>query len=428
MIIMIALLFSFRPIVSSILFFMPETTFYNIEAAFIAILLLFYFVYYIDKFAFRKGHKKIEFILFLALLLPFYLALTAYISFGQPLMYGILSKREYFLSISGLLIFYLFKTGKISIQGIKNVFLVVCWATFVYYILLVVIVGPQTIFDGGSGVVVFSETKGGFVYKFNVEFIAFGIIYYFILFIDKLKIKHLLFVLILSSYILFFLKGRGLILVLLITLILIAVINTNLKQKLLYAILLILPTILVINIVLLFYEESFSSFLDMFSNILLVLQGEYSGESSADLRIIQVNFALKLLNDDFLRWIFGIGNLSYQWQGGFTQFGYFYPTDIGAFGAICVFGTLIFSVSKFIYYFFYKYYKSASKYLNKDRLFVKSVIFYVIYYSIQSIQTGADLFHFQIVVILLFIVYCFYIHFKPDQEDHYRNQFAKLEK
>ena len=422
---MIALLFSFRPIMSSILFFMPEEIFYNIEAVFVAGLLVFYFVYYIDKIAFRKEHKKIELVLLISLLLPFYLGITAYISFGQPLIYGILSKREYFLSISGLLIFYLFKTGRLSIRGIQRVFLVTCWATFIYYILLIVIIGPQAIYDGGSGVVIQSETKGGFVYKFNVEFIVFGIIYYFILFINKNKIKHLLFSLLLSSYILFFLKGRGLILVLIITLITIVITNTSIKQKIFYAVILVLPAILVINIALLFYEDSFTNFLDMFNNLLLVMQGEYSGESSADSRIIQVNFALKLMDNDVGKWLFGIGNLSYQWQGGFTQFGYFYPTDIGAFGAICVFGSLPFLISKFIYYLFYKYFKRINKYLDESKNFIKAVIFYVIYYSIHSIQTGADLFHVQIIVIFLFIVYCFYIHFKPVRESILDKQLAQ---
>jgi len=393
---------------SNILYFLPNEIFYAIEAAFIVIQFLFFTIYYLDKVAFKKTFEKIELIIFLAILLPFYTAFTSYVAFGQPMLFGILTKREYFLAITGLMVLYFYNTGTLTIKNLQNIILFLCWATFIYYVFLIVFVGAKALFEGGSGVVNYSETKGGYVFKFNAQFIVIGLIHYFVLFLGKDKFKYLIYVIILFAYLLFFLKARGLILAVAVTLSIYYVLNTDVKKKLFYGILLSLLSILLLNLAFLFFESSVRVFTEMFENIFLVLQGEETGENSADSRIFQVGLALGYLGDNILNWLFGLGFLSYQWNGGFAQLGYFFPTDIGIIGVIFVFGIFVFIASKALYFVFYRYLSAIGNLLYEHSFFKKTVSFYIIYYAIHSIQTGEDLFHAQIIIIFLFVTYCMY--------------------
>jgi hypothetical protein len=85
--------------------------------------------------------------------------------------------------------------------------------------------------------------------------------------------------------------------------------------------------------------------------------------------------------------LFGNGDISHWWRGGYdVLIGHFYPTDIGWVGIIYVYGVagLVFFNQQAT--FLASYYRKLGA--EKNQVFTKSLIAFLVYYLIHSITNG----------------------------------------
>jgi len=116
----------------------------------------------------------------------------------------------------------------------------------------------------------------------------------------------------------------------------------------------------------------------------VVLKGELSRDASANARLLETNIALPYIKGN---WLFGNGDLSNQWEGGYKgRLGYFYPSDIGMIGIIFIYGVagLLFFYAQYI--FAIRYGRAKRKTIYNPLIDASKV--YLLYMFIQSFVTG----------------------------------------
>ena len=109
------LLLSFRIIEKTPL----RYSYYSVEPLFLIMLLVFLFIFIFHSLLNHQVFSSLEIFIISLLLIPFYSAWLSFIEFDQPFIYGLLAERKWFLVISGLMLLYLLKTGKISLYDIE---------------------------------------------------------------------------------------------------------------------------------------------------------------------------------------------------------------------------------------------------------------------------------------------------------------------
>jgi hypothetical protein len=388
-IVFLLLLVAFRTLIK----FPFKAVYFQAEFVFEIFLILFLFVYCMDKIFTKKRFQLFEIFLLLILLAPFYSGLLAQFRFNQPIGYGILAQRSYILSVCGLLLYYLLKIKFIFYEDLKKIFLLTSWFCLISYLLLVVLI-PKDYMD--NSIVSFNESKGGEVYRFDVAILVLGFFFYFISGIKQNNSKHLIYAAIFIAYIIFFHKGRGLLLSIIGSLMLFFTLRVSLVKKVkytFYAIIILIVSFVSVRVI---FPDLLDGYVKSYSNLLDVVSGKSTGEASADSRIFQVALVQDYWKGDLSKIIFGSGTLSNQWNGGFKkQLGYFYYVDIGWYGIVFVFGIVGLIIFKLQYVLFVKYFKAIKKLQPVEDNFLTALKYYLLFVFFKSFMNGEDTFEIQ---------------------------------
>lgn len=335
----------------------------------------------------RRGFKLLPFELYavsIIVVTPILSALASWDTFGQPLIYGVLTQRNTILSASAIIILYLLRSGSVRLWYIEKALVILAWGTLGVYLLVGIFVDPAqfaaTQFVGG-------ENVGQPEFKFNSVFIIIGFLYYF-----HMSLQHgdrnRLYVfasIIFFSYLLIE-DGRRAMLMALMVAVMVSSLNRQTYSKLLAnapMFLLILLSAIVGSLV--FYEERLVGFVQYFGDALVVaFLGQESNDISANIRIAQTMTVWPYIESS---WLFGNGDISNQWNGGYDVAlrGYFYPSDIGLIGAMYLYG--VFGITLFAGQFYFAY-KSSRLMRRGSSVFENAVKSFVLYYAIHSISNG----------------------------------------
>ncbi len=385
----------------------------NIEALFIIFLFLFFFLYLINNFHKKNSFSSIELFIIFSLFLPVYGAISALIEFGQPFTYGLQADRDFFFILSGLVLLYLLKNCIVSLPTIKKSFIIMSWFSLFIYFVLWLVIDPQKLIDVAPGFINFSETKGGYLIYFNNYFIVFGAIFYVVKYFETKKILDIVCVLLFFSYLIFLSMARAGILstVIAIFIFFILYIRRELKIKYFFAFMLI---VLPITISFIFvskmvtpglFEKYMDMYVNMYKNALTTVAGQKTYESSTYVRLHETAIATKYISKNP---IFGNGNLSHHWKGGYCGvFGYFYPMDIGVFGAVFAYGFFGFIFMNIQYLLVFIYLKKNS-HLKQD-VFLTACKYYLLEQFIFSLSSGQTFFSTSCSIIIIVIIY-HYLH------------------
>lgn len=378
-----------------------------------------FFIFYITDLLI-KGAKFTSFdllVLTLYLFIPFYSGLVSFIFWRQPIIYGITTQFEWTFLVFGFILFYLLKTKWITLYDIRDTFLLMSWILLVIYSLVSVFFNPAQYY--GTSFVYCNLAKGGCGFKFDIFLIAFSAIYYFIKFLRTNKSSYIIYFLLFFCYIFFEYQKRGFTAMLIGTLFLYMVFNLNYKKLIFYSGIFLFTIIAAVGVLYFVKPDTLTNIGLMYSNVLDVLQGEESGEQSADSRILVFVKAASLVEKHPASIFFGNGKWSNSWGGNpSNSMGYFYPADIGLLGSVFIYGILGVLIVHIEFILSILWLKRIK--INKSDLFLQSCKYYLLFFYLRGITAGGSFFVPGPGITILFIsIIYFYYYIEIKKERNY---------
>ena len=402
-----------RSVLFAIFVFLSFRTFYHFPYMYVvqevwiffsALLILFPY----GLWKLRSGMRFSGFELYILVMIvyvPLLSSLNSLIEFGQPLYFGLLTQRHMALAACSLALLFAIAIRMISYREIENAFLICAWSLLFLYSFMIIWLDPRDFINSGQRMV----SGGGSQqekFVFDTLLIVFGFYYYSLKALNEDRLRST----VLSLFFLCFLLiagRRALILSLVLTYIIFAFKRLRIKQlivllpKISILVTTLFAVILAINENIIF--RLIDSFLPAFS---VVLTGQEGEDASANARILGAALAFPYILEN---WAFGNGDLSHQWLGGFEGVlgSYFYPSDIGIIGAVFMYGAL--GVLPFLFQISYarKFFRGRPSSLEYSN-FADAVAGILVFLFIHSIFTGRIIFHFQVSVFMVTLLYGLY--------------------
>lgn len=378
-----------------------ETGYFRVQALFILGMALFAILYVTDRLVYKKQPDGIPlYYTLLIMLIPLYGALMAYAAFGQPLLYGLLSERSWYLLGAGILLYHLLVVGTISFVQLEKAMVIMIWGSLLFF-LAVIAVDTLGVAEFADSKMIHVASIRGVRYKFQTFFITFGTIYYFVKYMKEKDYRYLIPVIILMSYILLVMQSRTTLLAITMTLVLFMAFNGSGKKILL----LLGVTVAGFLMIQLIAPEFIETMRYLFEQMMMVMTGELSDDASANARIFAARIVLDYFEGNPLAMLFGTGSVSRHWEGGYSGlFGYFYPVDIGLLGGLFVYGVVgtvaIFLIPLFLVVM------GIRRSRNSESVFVHALRYSLVYAIIKGVQ-GSFFFQPMSYVIPFFVLLAF---------------------
>ena len=382
-------------------------------------------VYLIDKVFVKKAGFTIYELIILTLLT--YIMLQAgFVTnfyFGQPVFLGISAEKSWLAILSGIFVFYLLKSKSIDLTIVRDALLFGAWFNLPWYLLMIVGLNPNQF--AGTLFVYCNSIKGGCQFEFDIFGFAFATIYYFIRYVRTSHIKYAIFFMGFFAYIFFINQKRGTSLALLGTVGLYFLLYLSWEKIVYYTTSFILFVSAALGGLWLLRPDILERVTLMYTNIILVLQGEETGEASADARIRSSAIAFKYFNKHEFSWFFGNGKINNDWLGGPTaELGHFYASDIGILGVIYQFGALGLIIGLSQYWLVYRTHRRLHAEIKKD-YFYQSILFFIIFFIVRGIPTGGSFFDPGIAIAAVFVAihyFFYYIQIHPERQYRWANK------
>jgi len=356
-----------------------------VELIYITILVLYVFYLIIKKsLSPRFTLNPFEILIVCIAVLPFWSAIAARIEWGQPIIFGIVAIKQVYLIFGSLLLFNLLKNNKITLLMVERVFVGVAWFNLIYFSLMTAFTDPAVY---KTSVLAASQlAKGGTVYyRFSMAFISFGAIYYFIKSLNEKRSLIFIYFLFFLVYIVFIRLDRTSILVTVFSILTYYILYSNPKKHFINIFRFVLPLCLALLLIFIIDPDLIANYTRMFDDVYYTLIGEEKPGSQSVTRIYEFNIAKKYVDKNL--WV-GNGIISNSWlEYGFnSMFIFFYPSDLGVFGQVFIYGLpgtiIIYSQYLFALYFILRIgYKLKST-------FYLSLVFYLFSLFLDSLSNG----------------------------------------
>lgn len=350
----------------------------------VAILVPFGLLYVFDKVFIKKRFSTIDSMVVLMSLFVFYTALSANAVFGQSILKGIfVSGKTYLPIISIFFLYYLFKTEIVTMNQYNIAMLTVGWVNLILYIYLMFSINPE-LYRETTDLVGFNPSKGGYVFNFPPNFIVYAIFYYFTKYTLNKNRFSLLLSFIFIAYILFLDKGRIQFLSIVGAIGLHTLWRLPLKSLMFRLIDITIITAVMLGIIYLIMPDLLMVIYEMFAVFVKAIFGIETGESSADVRWVEIATVLDHFDKHPGHWFFGVGFIPRDdlWM----HFGYLYFTDIGIFGILLVFG-IVGTILLYLFFLYPIYVVWKVKNFKYDVIY-NTIIVSVLYQFVTSIFTG----------------------------------------
>ncbi|MBX7141701.1 MAG: DUF4407 domain-containing protein [Chitinophagales bacterium] len=374
----------------------------------------FMIFYIIDGLMNRGKFNSFEMLLLLTVtFFPIYSGIVTWVYFGQPIIKGILIQKPWLEGLNGLVIFYMLKSRFITLYELRDMQLFYPFLTMPLYIIIILTFNPNKY--AGTLFVYCNSVKGGCQFEFEIMALAFASIYFFIKFVRKNDWRYAVFWLLFFGYIFFINQKRGTSIALLGTYGLYALLNLKLDKIIFYALAAVTLIISGIVVLYLFLPDILDRIILQYQNVILVLMGQETGESSADARIRESMIAFKYFDKNNLSFIFGNGRIDTDWQSGpSAEFGHFYPSDLGMLGVIFQYGILGLLVG-LMSYVMVLVWNRRIKYFQNDTYY-RAIKYFILFYAVRGIPTGGNFFDPGTSIVPFFIAifyFFFYMETRP---------------
>jgi hypothetical protein len=370
------------------------------EEVFIVLLILFFFSQLLAWTVGKDTPGKYELLIIFLLILPLFSAVNSYFHFGQPLIYGLATTRNFLLLISGLLFYYLLKHNVITLDHLKNIFLAAAWVTLSLFLYFYFTINPEKYAD--SFFIGYNPLKGGYIFKFQIPLLVFALLYYTFSFILKHRVIDLILSLPFYYMMIFIRQDRSIIIMCLLVIAIFFFRKIYVRAMLRYTVMLIITLLFALFIIEITDYRPPQTTLTKFYNLWLTVAGQETLESATNIRRIQV---MRVWPDIVSNIWLGLGDISPQWKGGFARiYGYFYPSDIGLLGVIYLFGILGLLLLMTQYLLGY----SISRKLKEDNLFIITCCYFLLFSFLDSFTSGQMVFFPANSMIPLGVIYYSY--------------------
>lgn len=308
-----------------------------------------YLLYRISKriFEYNFRFNSLEIYLGLLMLLPILPAIASNVVFGQPLLYGFGTFQDFYLLVGALVVYNMLRSNEVSIELVEKAFVAVTWFNVLMFYFLSLFTDPAALRD--TGLAGGNSVKGSDVYyRFNMTFIFFGSIYYGVKAFYKKNYLYLGYAAIFLVYLIFFRMDRTSMAVTAAALLLFFFTALRLREQVLHLSRFLVPIFGGVLIVWFFLPEIYDQYYLMFEDAVSTVVGGTNAEGEESVRVYEMKVALEYIDKNPLM---GNGKVSSKWiPGGYDYFfGFFYPSDIGIFGQIFMFGY----IGAFLLYFQY---------------------------------------------------------------------------
>lgn len=382
-------------------------------------------IYLIDKlFVKRAGFNVYEIII--CMLLTFIMLQAGFVTnfyFGQPVILGMLAEKSWIAILTGILMFYLLKSKTIDLTIVRDALLFGAWFNLPIYLAMIIGLNPNKF--AGTLFVYCNSIKGGCQFEFDIFGFAFATIYYFIRYVRTSHIKYAFFFIGFFAYIFFINQKRGTSIALLGTVGLYFILNVTWEKIIYYTATFIIFITSALGALWLLRPDILARVTVMYTNVILALQGQETGEASADARIRETAIAFKYFNKHSFSWFFGNGKINNDWLGGPTaELGHFYASDIGVLGVVYQFGVLGLLLGLSQYWLVYRTHRRLNKEFRKD-YFYQAILFFIIFFIVRGIPTGGSFFDPGIAIAASFVAihyFFYYIQIHPERNYRWANK------
>ncbi len=269
-------------------------------------------------------------------LLPITSAFGAKSEFGQPLLWGILAFKDYYLLLGLLPIFHWMRKGWIGVAELEKAMVIMAWGCLAYFYFATLFINPAPYQD--TPLAGANEVKGGGVYyRFNMAAIYFGAIYYTAKAFKTQQWLNLGYALLFAGYVLVFRMDRTSMAVTAVGMLGVVLFHVPWVRLAKVALASMLPIALAVLAVLLFAPSKVEQYTHMFQDALETVAGQDSGATPVSVRTAEVAIAKRQIEKH--PWL-GNGRISRTWQDlGYEKWlGFFYPADVGMLGLVFIYG------------------------------------------------------------------------------------------
>lgn len=384
------------------------------EALWYLIITSFTFIYALNQFFIKKKADEIHYLFLLMFVMPIQAGVGAHLSEGFPIMSGFFAQRHW-IGMSGvILILYMFQTGFVTMKDLLRSFEWLAWGTFTYFIWCYLFLNPQNYLD--QAFVGYSDIKGGYRFKFGIDFIAFAGVYYTVRYVKERSRKMLLNSGIMLSYLFFLHQGRSVMLAEVGSIAVFYMFEVNFQRVLRIFITVGISFMVIMGIMYAIIPDRVNDYIIQYTSLFtMVFTGSTVGESSVDARLEEIGILFVYLLNYPIGWVIGLGKFASSeactdCEHGITTVP---PGDIGILGSVMTYGILgtLIIYGQFVIAFrsslFIRRYKndafvSAAKYflvfcflssLAKGYLFMQpgsTAIFIMIIYAYKLLEVDMD--------------------------------------
>ena len=370
---------------------------YSVEAICI---LTFFVVFLYHVILNLYSRQKLDSFLLLNIamcLFPLIGSLSAFREFGQPVYHGFIHQRDFYLFLIGIVISFQIKST-IELKYIERSFVLICWLSLFIFIVTPFFLDPEKYLS--TDFVGFNPLKGGYIYKFVMTFMVFGFLYYGILFFRNKRIADGLCSIPFLYYLFFVRQDRSIIVLFGLTFIIFFLKRIFPLNKVKYGLVIVLFTFST-GLFLSFVQ---TNYFEKFSNVITAFSGEETNEAATNIRTKEIAIALPYI---FKNPIFGNGELSNQWNGGYQKlFGYFFPSDIGFIGELYVFGILG-TLLLHVQFLFGAYYVGKTNDKRNEHFFIV-LSYFLLYTFLDSLTAGQTIFYAGNSMIVISLLYSYF--------------------
>lgn len=277
-----------------------------------------------------------ELFVLLLLLLPIIPAIGARREFGQPVIWGIIAFKDYYLLSGVLAIYHWLRKGWITLAQVERAMVLMAWTCLIYFYFATLFIDPGPYQDtplAGS-----NEIKGdGTYYRFNMSAIYFGAIYYSAKAFMRNRWIDLVYALLFAGYVVLFRMDRTSMMVTAIGMAGVVLWHVPFKRIVRMVLPVVLPAILAALLVVLLAPDTVEQYKVMFTDALQTVMGTSSGATEVSVRTIEAAIADRQVAQH--PWI-GNGRISREWseEGYDKYYGFFYPADVGWLGLAFIYG------------------------------------------------------------------------------------------
>lgn len=328
------------------------------------------------------------YVLFLMVAMPLWSGFAALSAYGQPVVFGTLAWRGYWLSAFALFILYATRARLIKPCDVDKAFIICAWSTLILFLLMNVLLDPANYVEYGIGFIEDRDLEG-YRFKFSQVFALYALFHYIVRGLRESRFQWYLVAGVFASFLVGSAGGRTLTVSAVLALLVVLLHWGGWVRVWRGAASLVALLVVVFGVSTILAPAATEDRLDKFADAFAVfsLNADEIDDSSAAARALQILAALPMVEEHP---IMGNGRISSQWiPDGYQGYlgAYFFPDDIGVVGVLLQFGMLGTVVLTLQFMFAWAYVRQIGR--PRSSVGSDTVEIYIAYLAISSLATGA---------------------------------------